>query len=123
LGSYGGDRMTDYKPGDKVECRGKSSTKDSWSSGIYKYGPFKHDRHKVSHLIESELGYHYVWGNDEIRPAPPEPEWEYGRQSIVGGATLWHSSICEDLQYRRQVGKPETIEHLTPEQVEALRND
>ena len=124
--------MGEYKPGDKVEFRefptaGADHVAGTKRTGVIVYGPYKERKHLPPVvLIETEEGLCVAKAVTIINPAPPEPEWEYGYRR--GQFVEWFNKpdspmTIGTLQYRQQVGKPETIEHLTPEEVEELRNE
>jgi len=126
--------MTDYKPGDKVEFQvfptaGAGYSAGTKITGVIVYGPYKERKHMPPVvLIETEDGLCITRAVTIITLASPEPEWEYGYEPVGGGdTTSWvrkgEPYPRSQLFYRRQVGKPETVELLTAEQVEELRND
>ena len=112
--------MSEYKPGDTVLYGGDTPC-------TFEYGPYRSNPNgKEYALVKFENGYCDTVSLESLRPAPREPEWEYGADSIAGGAgTAWSDDINRYAHtcYRRQKGKPETIEFISPEQVEELRNE
>ena len=131
-----------YQVGEKVCFSEPSSGSKRWdwnNEATYAGGPFYMNlasKGEVSHMLLSPAGHHFTCPDDRVRPAPPEPEWEYlllEHQEADEDFWTWGgypgygllNCHIEDYDHvtRRQVGKPETVEVLTREQVEGLRND
>jgi len=134
--------MTDYKPGDPVEftdfpTAGRDHSAGTTRKGTIVHGPY---RERVTMpqvvLINTDPGVCVTRAVSKIRPAPPEPEWEYLLLEYQeAGKYVWAwegypgydilNYHIEDYDHvtRRQVGKPETVECLTQSQVEELRSD
>ena len=124
--------MGGYKLGEKVCFSEPSSGSKRWdwnNEATYAGGPFymnSASKGEVSHMLLSSAGHHFTCPDDRLRPAPPQPVWEYGHDVHLlrePSKTVWYKIVGPISTYRRQVDKPETIQYLTPKQVEELRND
>ena len=115
--------MTDYKPGDKVVWFPNKMEK---ATAFIREGPFLGvDKNYCYVISESANGVCFWVSEDRISAATPEPEWEYllSGPTFYGWANIPLTSQSWPPEYRRLKDDHTTVEHLTPEQVEDLRND
>ena len=102
-----------FKAGEKVLFGGCTPC-------TFEYGPYRANPNGNEYaLVKFEYGYCDTVPMKSLRSAP---EWEYLALGpyIYGWGELERPSV--KTEYRRLKNDHTTIEHITPEQVEALRN-
>ena len=106
--------MSEYKPGDTVLYGGDTPC-------TFEYGPYRSNPNgKEYALVKFENGYCDTVSLESLHSIP---DWEYlalGPYIYVWGEL---EPVGVKTEYRRLKNDHTTIEHLTPEEVEALRHE